>query len=212
MPATSKAQQQAAGAALAAKKKGTTSGLKGASKAMAKMSKTELEKIASTKHKGLPKHVKESITMEEPMEETHMMGQEHPGCEDKVGQICVVLRPSPESSPEELVHPTHAFGMGQFDPSTIHGIYNDEKEANLVAEAICSELQQHLAEVEKKKAMVTEKIDKAIKGLQKEVNRCMDEGDDMRAQEVLQRIAELRNKHSMVEASKKEIKPTKDEE
>lgn len=53
--AVSKSQQQAAGAALAAKKSGDTSELKGASKEMAKMSKSELEKIASTKHKGLPK-------------------------------------------------------------------------------------------------------------------------------------------------------------
>jgi hypothetical protein len=53
--AVSKSQQQAAGAALAAKKSGDTSKLKGASKEMAKMSKTELDKIASTKHKGLPK-------------------------------------------------------------------------------------------------------------------------------------------------------------
>lgn len=53
--ATSKAQQKAAGAALSAKKNSGTAKLKGASKEMAKMSKKELEKIAGTKHKGLPK-------------------------------------------------------------------------------------------------------------------------------------------------------------
>lgn len=58
--AVSKAQQQAAGAALAAKKKGSTKGLKGASKEMSKMSTKELEKFAGTKHKGLPKHVEEA--------------------------------------------------------------------------------------------------------------------------------------------------------
>ena len=56
--AVSKAQQQAAGAALAAKRKGSTSGLKGPSKSMAGMSTKELEKFAGTKHKGLPKHKK----------------------------------------------------------------------------------------------------------------------------------------------------------
>lgn len=174
--------------------------------------KAALDKYLAALHINADKKesVKESITMEQPMEETHMMGHEHPGCEDKVGQICVVLRPSPESSPEELVHTTHAFGMGQFDPSMIHGIYNDEKEANLVAEAVCRELQEYLAEVEKKKAMVTEKIDKVIKDLQKEVNRCMDEGNDQKAQEVLQRIAELRHKHGMVEASKKPLEEKED--
>lgn len=52
--AVSVKQQQAAGAALAAKRKGTTKGLKGASKEMANMSTKELEKYAGTKHKGLP--------------------------------------------------------------------------------------------------------------------------------------------------------------
>jgi len=51
--AVSRAQQQAAGAALAAKRGGGTA--IGASKEMAKMSTKELEKFASTKHKGLPK-------------------------------------------------------------------------------------------------------------------------------------------------------------
>ena len=58
--AVSKSQQQAAGAALAAKRKGTTKGLKGSSKEMMKMSTKELEKFAGTKHKGLPKKVGES--------------------------------------------------------------------------------------------------------------------------------------------------------
>jgi hypothetical protein len=58
MPAKSKAQQMAAGAALAAKKgdKKKTA-LKGASKSMYEsMSKRELEKMASTKRKGKPAH------------------------------------------------------------------------------------------------------------------------------------------------------------
>lgn len=52
--AVSKAQQQAAGIALAAKKKGKTPPGKGAAAQMAKMPKKELEKFAKTKHKGLP--------------------------------------------------------------------------------------------------------------------------------------------------------------
>lgn len=59
--AVSKSQQQAAGAALAAKKgDAPKSKLTGASKEMMKMSTKELEKIAGTKHKGLPDK-KESI-------------------------------------------------------------------------------------------------------------------------------------------------------
>lgn len=56
IPATSKAQQKAAGAALAAKRgEEPTSKLKGASKQMEKfMSEDQLEEFASTKRKGLP--------------------------------------------------------------------------------------------------------------------------------------------------------------
>jgi hypothetical protein len=56
MPATSKAQQKAAGAALAAKRGETKkSALKGASKDMYEsMTEKELDDMASTKRKGLP--------------------------------------------------------------------------------------------------------------------------------------------------------------
>ena len=62
MPAKSKAQQMAAGAALAAKRGDRKkSELKGASKQMAQsMSETELRKMASTKQKGKPKHAAKS--------------------------------------------------------------------------------------------------------------------------------------------------------
>ena len=58
MPAKSKAQQQAAGAALAAKRGDKKkSELKGASKSMAdSMSEQQLHDMASTSQKGKPKH------------------------------------------------------------------------------------------------------------------------------------------------------------
>ena len=58
MPAQSKAQQKAAGAALAAKRGDTSVGeLQGASKSMYQsMTEEELEELASTKHKGKPEH------------------------------------------------------------------------------------------------------------------------------------------------------------
>jgi hypothetical protein len=57
MPATSKAQQKAAGAALAAKRgEEPKSKHKGASKQMEEsMSEDQLEEFASTKRKGLPR-------------------------------------------------------------------------------------------------------------------------------------------------------------
>ncbi|MBX5190629.1 DUF3008 family protein [Rhizobium sp. NZLR3b] len=58
MPAKSKAQQKAAGAALSAKRGETpTKELKGASKQMVEsMSEKQLEEFASTKRKGKPEH------------------------------------------------------------------------------------------------------------------------------------------------------------
>ncbi len=59
MPAKSKAQQKAAGAALSAKRGETDkSELQGASKSMYEsMSEEELEEMASTKREGKPDHV-----------------------------------------------------------------------------------------------------------------------------------------------------------
>ena len=58
MPAKSKAQQKAAGAALSAKRGDTPkSKLKGASKGMEEsMSENQLEELASTSRKGKPEH------------------------------------------------------------------------------------------------------------------------------------------------------------
>jgi hypothetical protein len=58
MPAKSKSQQKAAGAALSAKRGYTAkSKLKGPSKQMAEsMSEKQLEELASTKRKGKPEH------------------------------------------------------------------------------------------------------------------------------------------------------------
>jgi Protein of unknwon function (DUF3008) len=62
MPAKSRAQQKAAGAALAAKRgEQKVSELKGASKSMYEsMSEKELEEMASTRRRGMPEHVSKS--------------------------------------------------------------------------------------------------------------------------------------------------------
>jgi hypothetical protein len=65
--AVSKAQQRAAGIALAAKRKGETPPGKGAAAEMAKMSTKELEKFAGTKHKNLPAKKDESVDQGEDM-------------------------------------------------------------------------------------------------------------------------------------------------
>jgi hypothetical protein len=68
MPAKSKKQQMAAGAALSAKRgERPKASLKGASRQMAKsMSKSELEKMASVKRKKLPTRAAASKTASKP--------------------------------------------------------------------------------------------------------------------------------------------------
>ena len=63
MPATSKAQQRAAGAALSAKRGETpVRDLKGASKEMYRsMTEKELDDLASTDHDGLPERVEKIV-------------------------------------------------------------------------------------------------------------------------------------------------------
>ncbi len=62
MPAKSKAQQKAAGAALSAKEGDTkVSDLQGASKSMYEsMSEKQLHELAATKRKGKPEHASKS--------------------------------------------------------------------------------------------------------------------------------------------------------
>lgn len=62
MPAKSKAQQKAAGAALSAKRDGRRKRkLRGASKEMFEsMTEKELRELASTTHRGKPEHVGKS--------------------------------------------------------------------------------------------------------------------------------------------------------
>lgn len=55
MPAKSRAQQRLMGAALQAKRSGTTAGLKGPAKQVVRsMSEKQLSDFAATKHKRLP--------------------------------------------------------------------------------------------------------------------------------------------------------------
>jgi len=175
--------------------------------------KKALDKYLAALHINEPKKksLKENAMMEEHFD--------HPGCEDTIGKIFVVLKPHPEASPEDMVQTTHAFGMGQYDPQGIHGVYNDEEEANMVAESAHRQLHKHLAEVEKKKDHILGKISGHIDRLQKEVNSHMKEAAENPeltdkhhelAERKMASIRDLRNKHKVITASKKEL-PKKEE-
>jgi len=152
-------------------------------------------------------------------QEPQMQSWDHPGCEDKIGKVFVVLKPSPESSPENLVHETHAFGIGQFEPNSVHGLYADKNEANLVAEAAQTDLHKHLRKVEKKKSQVLDEITKHINKLQKAFNGHMTEASekpeeaDMHhelAQRKMNVIKGLRDKHKAVKMTQKELPEIKE--
>lgn len=147
-------------------------------------------------------------------QEPQMQSWDHPGCEDKIGKVFVVLKPSPESSPEDMVHETHCFGTGQFDPQSVHGIYSDGEEANLVAEGAIGDLHKHLHKVEKKKDHVLGQIDKHVSRLQKEINSHMKEATENpelseahhdQATRKMNVIKGLRDKHKAIKATKKEL-------
>lgn len=166
--------------------------------------------------KKLPQHVKEDSPIEEAPVLEHQWA--HPGCEDTIGDIYVVLKPNNDSSAQDLVHQTHAFGMGQFDPHSVHGVYGDEGEAQLVAEGAVKDLHKHLTTVEKKKDMALSKIAKHVKKLQSEINGHMKDASarpeeaDMHhqlAEKKMATIKGLRDKHKVISASKKEL-PKKD--
>jgi hypothetical protein len=163
------------------------------------------------------------MVSQEPSMDMPMMQQEpswdHPGCDDKVGKVFVVLKPTAGTSHEDLVHQTHTFGMGQFDPMSVHGVYGDEEEANLVAEAATNEFHKHLAKVEKKKDQVMSEIEKHIARLQKEINVHMKEATDAPelseghhglAEKKMNMIKGLRDKHKAVKAAKKEVPEIKE--
>jgi hypothetical protein len=183
--------------------------------------KIALDKYLAALHIADKKSAKkESKSLKESIMEPYTDDFQHPGCEDKIGHIFVVLKPTPEMPIDNMVHKTHAFGVNQFEPSTVHGVYGDENEANLVAEATTRDLHKHLRKVEEKKDLVINKLDKHINRLQKEVNHHMkhaglipEETDHhhMMAEKKMAMMKNLRAKHQLVKAAKKEL-PKKDEE
>jgi len=162
----------------------------------------------------------EPLQIELPNQDMGVVDQyAHPGCDDQIGDIFVVLKPTHASNAQDIMHKTHAFGVHQFDPHTVHGVYGDEGEANLVAEGAVKDLHKHLAKVEKKKDTILEKIGKKIHSLQKEINDHMKSANErpeesdthhMLAEKKMNIIRNLRDKHKAVKASKKEL-PKKDE-
>ena len=138
----------------------------------------------------------------------------HPGCEDKIGDIFVVLKPKADSEPENIIQKTHAFGMGHINPMGVHGVYGEEDEATLEAESAIREHRKKLNKLEEKKAQVVNKLNKHISKLHKEVKHHLEEAiktpdiaesHHSQAKLKMERIKHLSEKRKMVENSKKPL-------
>ena len=209
MPAVSKAQQKFMGMVHAAQKgeMKPTGAVKKAAKSMTKKAATD---FASTKHKGLPGHVKEGVEK----------GESIP--------FSYVLNPvTHDDNPANLVVRTHVVQFGKdlanerFENESgivgkIYGYYLDNNEAEQVAYDLVKGLHEKATMLEEKKGKVTDALQKKIDELQKKAEQHLKlakkepehaEKHHDQAEQLLARIKVLRKKHKVVEGSKKEVKP-----
>lgn len=224
MPAVSDKQRKFMNV-VAAAQKGDKKVTGAAKKAAKSMSKKSVEDYAHTKGK-LPKQaVKESITMQQPVEEARP-GQYEPELMNNVNFHVVMKPTTPGDDYMDLTFPTtpilfaNLIMSGKVDVNNIAGFYMTDEEAQGVAQGLTESMYQSAKELEEKKMMVTEKIAKAINKLQKHLNNELRAADEnpanadqhqMKAEAIMMQIKKLRENNKMVESSKKEL-PSKDEE
>lgn len=138
----------------------------------------------------------------------------------------VVEKPkSPTENPSMLVFKSDPFMFAKqviagLTPDEVFGFFLDEDEAFSVAHDLVSSAFESAKSLEEKKEVVLGKLDKHINRLQREINQHMKEASvdpdaadrhHQMAEMKMSTIKELRNKHKMVGASKKElIKPEED--
>jgi hypothetical protein len=207
MPAKSKAQQKLMGIVRGIQK-GTVDPKDVSAKAgeMAKTMKPgEVEKYASTKHKGLPKKVKKEGMEDGAIHELFVVKMAHPGC-----------------TPDSLVapiDPLNGISGTEITPDQVHGVYPSADVANMIAEKVCMEYEEGQKMLEEKKGNTTEKLKKAIDKLEKKRKEHMDAAkeDPKNASEHKTAIADLATKIDdyitkleKIEKSKKEIEKKED--
>jgi hypothetical protein len=138
----------------------------------------------------------------------------------------VVEKPkSPTENPSMLVFKSDPFMFAKqviagLTPEEVYGFFLDEDEAFSIAHDLVSSAFESAKSLEEKKEAVLGKLDKHINKLQREINQHMKEASvdpdaadrhHQMAEMKMSTIKELRNKHKMVGASKKElIKPEED--
>lgn len=209
MPAKSKAQQKFMGMVHSAQK-GEMKPKGAVAKAAKSMTNKSATDFASTKHKGLPEKLKENKTPGEPITFSH------------------VLRPKTHTEKlSEILYTTNIlefakdYSEGKFQnelgpAGKIHGYYNDHEDAQNIANTLINELFESAKSLEEKKSQVTDALQKKIDELQKKAEDHLKlakkepenaEKHQDEAEKMLARIKVLREKHKVVEGSKRDIKP-----
>jgi hypothetical protein len=131
----------------------------------------------------------------------------------------------PMDKPMDLLFETDPIGFanqirGGLLPEEIHGVYLSEEEAINTAHDLVQAVYETAKGLEEKKVQVTEKINKKIAQLQKEINSRLKaaksdpmnaENYETQAEALMSQIKELRAKNSLVEKSKKPLEE-KDED
>ncbi len=212
MPAQSKAQQRFMGMVHAAQK-GEMEPKGAVAKAAKGMSQKSATDFASTKHKGLPGHVKKEGQIDE-----------RAGYGGEV-EFYVVLDPKQS---ENLLYKASSL-VGSYDPidfakdwgrgaiefNQIYGFYYDKDEAMKVAEELIDEIYNEAKKLEEKKGEVTDKLQKRIDVLHKEAEHHMkmakkepENAEKHRelVKALMDTIKDLQGKHEAVEKSKKVLK------
>jgi hypothetical protein len=213
MPAQSKAQQKFMGMVHAAQKgeMKPTGAVAAAAKGMSHKAATD---FASTKHKGLPGHVKKEGQVEEGM-----------GVYGEDVEFYVVLDPEQLdreiSSANNLVRHSDPitfakdWGRGAIEFNQIYGFYLEEQDAMNAANELLDTVYETAKKLEEKKGEVTDKLQKRIDVLHKEAEHHMkmakkepENAEKHRelVKALMDTIKDLQGKHKAVEESKKVLK------
>jgi hypothetical protein len=213
MPAQSKAQQKFMGM-VHATQKGEMKPTGAVAKAAKGMSQQSATDFASTKHKGLPGHVKKEGQVEEGM-----------GVYGEDVEFYVVLDPEQLdreiSSANNLVRHSDPitfakdWGRGAIEFNQIYGFYLEEQDAKNAANELLDTVYETARQLEEKKGQVTDKLQKRIDILHKEAEHHMkmakkepEEAEKHRelVKALMDTIKDLQGKHKAVEESKKVLK------
>lgn len=208
MPAQSKAQQRFMGMVHSAQK-GEMKPTGAVAKAAKGMSQKSATDFASTKHKGLPGHVKTEGMYSTEGEVEFYSVLDPKQLEDEIKNAVSLV------GVYDPIEFAKDWGAGSIEFHQIYGFYYDKDEAMKVAEELLDSVYETARQLEEKKGQVTTKLQKRIDTLHKEAEHHMKmaKKEPEKAEEhrelvkaLMDTIKDLQGKHEAVEKSKKVLK------